>query len=224
MKLQLFNRSRKAMILACWTVLAAGVFSVSARADAWDKKTILTVDQPMQIRDTFLEPGQYVLRLLPSTAERHVVQIFNSDQSHLISTVMAVPAYKVNPSSHTQFTFWETPPGTAKALRAWYYPGDNYGNEFPYPKCPRQLAVAKPPQVAVVQPPPQPAPQPEVVEETVTEVIPEPEPVEPTPEPEAERAAPVELPKTGSPYPLIGLCGLALAGLAGALTLRKRSA
>ena len=223
MKLQLFNRSRKAMVLACWTVLAAGLFSVSARADAWDKKTILTVDEPMQIRDTFLEPGQYVLRLLPSTAQRHVVQIFNHDQSHLINTVLAVPAYRVDPTSHTQFTFWETPPGTAKALRTWYYPGDNYGNEFPYPKCPRQLAVAKPPQVAVVPQPPAPQPEPEVVQQT-EEVIPEPAPVEETPEPEAERAAPVELPKTGSPYPLIGLCGLALAGLAGALTLRKRSA
>jgi len=48
--------------------------------------------------------------------------------------VLAIPAYRMDPTGSTQFTFWETPPGMAKALRTWYYPGDNFGQEFPYPK------------------------------------------------------------------------------------------
>ena len=31
-------------------------------------------------------------------------------------------------------TFWEVPAGQPKALRAWFYPGDNDGQEFAYPK------------------------------------------------------------------------------------------
>ncbi len=98
MKLQLFTHSRKAMALATWgTILTAGLFSGSARADEWDKKTVLTVNQPIQIRDTYLEPGQYVLRLLNSQSDRHVVQIFNGDESRIINTILATPTYRMEP-------------------------------------------------------------------------------------------------------------------------------
>jgi LPXTG-motif cell wall-anchored protein len=248
MKLQLFTHSRKAMALAWGTILAAGLFSVSARADEWDKKTVLTVNEPIQIRDTYLEPGKYVLKLLNSQSDRHVVQIFNGDESHIINTVLAIPAYRTNPSANTQFTFWETPLGTAKAMRAWYYPGDNYGNEFAYPKQPRQLAMVTPPAPAASASSEEttttttttttPAQTPVVMDDTASQTTEKSEAVQdqtppppdqtatPAPQPpdtSADRAAPAELPKTGSPYPLIGLCGLGLAGLAGALTL-KRSA
>jgi len=246
MKLQLFINSRKATILACGTVLAAGLFSVCARADEWDKKTILTVNEPIQIRDTYLEPGKYVLKLLNSQSDRHVVQIFNGDESHIVNTVLAIPAQRMNPTGHTQFTFWETPPGTAKALRDWYYPGDTIGNEFPYPKQPRQLAMVTAPAASSTEatstttttttPAAEPV-QPvdtttqSQTEEMTQEQTPPPPPVDQTPAPtpapadtSADRAAtPTELPKTASPYPLIGFCGVGLAALAGALLL-KRSA
>ena len=102
-----------------------------AKADVWDKKTILTVDQTIQVRDTVLDPGQYVLRLLDSQSDRHIVQIFNADQSHLISTVLAIPqASAWSRSGDSQFTFWETPSGTAKAMRAWFYPGEVWARSF----------------------------------------------------------------------------------------------
>ena len=232
MKLQLFDHSRKTMALAWGTILAAGLLSVSARADEWDKKTVLTVNEPIQIRETFLKPGQYVLRLLNSQADRHVVQIFNGDGTRIINTVLAIPRQRIEPTSDTEFTFWETPPGSARAMRTWFYPGDTIGNEFPYPKHLHQLAMVQTQQVQQA-PPPQPQPQPQAVEnppeqpqeevieqQTVAEEAPAPTP---EPEPSAERAAPKELPKTSSEYPLIGLCGIALAGLAGVLLL-KRSA
>jgi len=225
-------------------MLAAGLFTVTARADEWDKKTVLTVNEPIQIKDTYLEPGQYVLKLLNSQSERHVVQIFNGDESRIINTVLAIPTYRVNPTGHTQFTFWETPPGTARALRDWYYPGDNTGNEFGYPKQPRQLALLTPP-VPVASSSPEetmtttttvPAAPPPTVDNSQSQqqmdqsdeeqTPPPPTPQAappPPPDTSADRAAPSELPKTGSPYPLIGFCGLGLAGLAGTLLI-KRSA
>jgi LPXTG-motif cell wall-anchored protein len=177
-----------------------------------------------------------------------VVQIFNGDESHIINTVLAVPTERVNPTGHTQFTFWETPAGTAKALRAWYYPGDNVGNEFPYPTQPRQLvALLTPPapmassssdESTTTTTTTTPAEPPVVVMDDTTSVQSDqtaqdetspPPAADQTPAPtppadtSADQPAPTELPKTGSPYPLIGLCGIGLAGLAGALAL-KRSA
>jgi len=139
---QVRNRSLTALAKVSILGLALCAVSTSARADQWDKKTILTVNQPIQVRNTYLEPGTYVFKLLDSQSDRHVVQIFNSDQSRIIDTVMAIPNYRMQPTGTSRFAFWETPPGTAKALRAWFYPGDNYGQEFPLSKNLRRVEVA----------------------------------------------------------------------------------
>jgi hypothetical protein len=115
------------------------------QADQWDKKTIITVDQPIQVTNTYLEPGTYVFKLVNSSSNRNIVQIFNRDQNHLINTVMAIPNYRLELAGNTVLTFWETPAGTAKAVRAWFYPGDNFGQEFRYPTNLRQLAAVSVP-------------------------------------------------------------------------------
>jgi LPXTG-motif cell wall-anchored protein len=225
--------SRTALALLCGMGLAAGIATSPARADLWNKKTILTVNQPIQVTDTVLEPGQYVLKLLDSQSDRHIVQIFNRNETHIINTVLAIPAERVIPTGRTEFTFWETPPGTYKALRTWYYPGDNFGQEFAYPKHLQQVAMVTtpappPPAPAPVEPAPEPqaqseAPAPEPAPEQPAEVAqntapPAPAPAEPAP---SQPAPPAELPKTGSPYPAIGIAGAFLLGLAGLLRLRR---
>jgi hypothetical protein len=245
MKLHLFTNQRTAATLAWGTMFAASLLCVNAQASEWDKKTLLTVNQPIQIRETLLQPGQYVLKLLDSSSDRHIVQIFNRDQSQIINTVLAIPRQRRDAASDTQFMFWETPPGTAKALRAWFYPGDNVGNEFPYPKQLQQLALLTPPAATaseasettstpttMMEPPAQAEPlsaEPAPPQPTTTveqDMAPAPPPQAPVAPPvlddnSADRAAPAELPKTASPYPLIGLCGLALAGLGGMLRIKR---
>ena len=186
-----------------------------ARADQWNKRTIMTVGEPIQVPNQVLEPGTYVVRLLDSPSNRHIVQIFNADETELITTILAIPNYRLEPTGGTVFTFWEMPPGQPRALKAWFYPGDNFGQEFAYPKT-EAVAIA---QVAHAEVPSVEAQKPEeLVEAPVIEVTPEPEVVAPAPL--IPRPAPVqvakeippapvaELPKTASPYPLIGLTGL----------------
>jgi hypothetical protein len=103
-------------------------------ADEWNKKTILNVNESIQVPNKVLPPGKYVMKLLDSQSNRHIVQIFNGDETRLITTVLAIPNYRLEPTGKTKFQFWETPPGQPKALRAWFYPGDNFGQEFAYPK------------------------------------------------------------------------------------------
>ena len=103
MKLQSLLHSRKTLGTVSVLALATGLLAVRANADQWDQKTILAVNEPIQVRDTFLEPGQYVLKLFNSQGDRHIVQIFNADQSRLYTTngisndisVIDVPAQKV---------------------------------------------------------------------------------------------------------------------------------
>jgi LPXTG-motif cell wall-anchored protein len=225
-----------------------------AKAGVWDKKTILTVNQTIQVTDTVLDPGTYVLRLDETSPNRHIVRIFNDDQSHLIGTILAIPVERLEPTSDSVFTFWETPPGTAKAMREWFYPGEDIGEEFPYPKSLKQLAMATPaaqtqapppapattPDAAMAQPaPPTPPPEPAAMAEEMTgesrdrlaepvdaSPAPPPPPVQtsaPVDAPESPPAEqqPAELPKTASPYPMIGLSGAVMLGFAGLLRLKR---
>ena len=103
-------------------------------ADSWNKKTILTVNETITIPGAVLTPGRYVFKLLNSQSDRHIVQVFNEDETFVIATIMAIPNERARPRGRSKFTFWEMPVGTPPALRSWFYPGDNQGQEFAYPK------------------------------------------------------------------------------------------
>jgi len=208
-------------------VFVAGIAAPRANADEWNKRTILTVNDTIQVEDAVLPPGQYVMKLMNSDSNRHIVQIFNHNERHIIATVLAFPKERLTPTGETVFTFWETPAGAPRAMRDWYYPGDLIGQEFPYHPVQVQQPVQQQAKVVQPPPPPPPQPQPEVQEEQPQpEETPAP-PVEEAPAPAPEQPAPAPppaLPKTASPYPLVGLSGLALLSLGGLLLLRRQSA
>jgi hypothetical protein len=214
-------------LFSCLVLLASAGLSTPARADQWDKKTIMTISEPVQVPNRVLDPGTYVFKLLDSPADRHVVQIFDKDGLHLVTTILAIPNYRLQPTGKTEFAFWETPAGQPRAMRAWFYPGDNFGQEFAYPKAmSSQIAesngnVSVPVEAAPVastttpepQPAVQPAPEPAPEPQTTAAVTPEPKP---EPEPAVAQSRPVEpstttspeLPHTASYYPAILLAGL----------------
>lgn len=227
------NRKFRSFYIGALAVTGVGLLGTSfvpkAHADAWDKMTVVTVNEPIIAGNKVLDPGTYVWKLLDSQSNRHIVQIFDKDQSHLEETVLAIPNYRLEPTGKTQFAFWETPPGVPKAVRAWFYPGDNFGQEFSYPKkLVAQLASAAPVPVPTnYEPEPAPAP------EAQPAPAPEPQPAaQPEPPPPAAQsipdappaAAPQSLPHTSSFNPLIGLLGLTSLGLAGILSLAARKA
>jgi hypothetical protein len=112
-----------------------------SRADEWNKKTVITIDKEVQLPNTDLQPGTYVFKLANSSADRHIVQIFNKEETKLITTILAIPNYRLQATGKTVLSFWETPAGEVPAVRAWFYPGDLYGQEFAYPKN-RAMQVA----------------------------------------------------------------------------------
>lgn len=200
-----------------------------AAADQWDKKTTVTFDRPVELPNLVLPAGTYVFRLLDSPQNRHVVQVFNREENHIYATILAIPNYRLTPTSETVMRFGEAKHDTPEALRAWFYPADNFGQEFVYPKK-RAVELAATAHVPVLTAPVTPAEKPEeLIKEPVMAVTPENKEVEvaqvtaPAEAPrviaQAEPApapapAPAELPKTASPLPLLMLlagCSLGLA-------------
>src|SRR5215207_10016159 len=125
------------------TLGLASLFAVPSviMADQWNKKTYITINEAVQVPGKVLQPGRYVLKLAESPSNRHIVQIYNDREDQLQTTVLAIPNYRLQPTGKTEFQWWETPAGQPKAIRAWFYPGDNFGQEFAYPKT-EAVAIA----------------------------------------------------------------------------------
>jgi hypothetical protein len=203
-----------------------------ARADDWNKKTVMTFAQPVEIPGQVLPAGTYTFKLADSLSDRHIVQVFNADGTQIIATVLAINNYRLKSTGDTVLKFAERSGDSPEALKAWFFPGDNFGQEFVYPKQRAvQLAVASNepvPAIAIettdLKAAPIVAVTPEQKEVPVAQVIETAPPVAEvkTPAP-APVVAPVaetkQLPKTASPVPLIALLGLASLGIA--FTLKR---
>jgi len=130
-----------AIALAC-VALAGFALTPKAAADEWDKKTVVTINAPVEIPGKVLPPGTYVFKLLNSASNRNIVQIFDKDEKRLYATILAIPDYRLQPTGKTVIHFEERPTGTPEAIKAWFYPGDVYGQQFVYPHT-RAVELAK---------------------------------------------------------------------------------
>ena len=206
------------------------------------RKTKLTFNTPVQIPAPTTESGvmvlpagAYIFTLTDTQANRHIVEVSNEKGDKVYSTILTTPDYRVNASSKTVMYFTERAAGAPPAVKSWFYPGDNYGERFVYPKV---KAVA----LAAEVKEPVPATEAKVIEPAAIAAIPiiivMPTRVE-TPytaqafaptdakdtagvDGEPVQVAQATLPRTASPVYAVGLIGLVL--FAAGLTLRRITA
>jgi len=215
-------RNLKTSIVACACLIASMLSQT--KADDWDQKTTFTFSGPVEIPGQVLSSGTYLFKLVDSPSDRNIVQVFNKDQNHLHGTFLTIPDYRLKPSGKPIITFDERAAGSPEAVRAWFYPGENYGHEFVYPKAKAvQLAKANnspvpsmPDQLAINTTEPATTMQePHVVElkrAPLKAQLPADEEVEIAQVFVAQAAPPASLPErlptTASSLPLVGLLGL----------------
>jgi hypothetical protein len=231
---------RGKMVLAvCAIALASATFSL---ADEWNRKIQFTFNAPVSIPAVHqpgfgvLPPGTYVFKILDSKSDRHIVQIFNKEETRIYATIMALPNMRLKATDKVVLTFRETAAGQPKALRAMFYPGRQWGEEFVYPKA-AAMMIAKATNETVLSTtapieaeapmPEAPAVIAELEQAPIAAVNPSGEEVQtaevvtpPTPA-EVLTANNEVLPKTASPLPLIALLGMLSLG-GGMFLVEKR--
>ena len=82
----------------CCAAAMTVALAPSARADEWNKKTILTFSGPVQIPGATLPAGSYVFKLADIPGNRHVVQVFDKDEKKIYTTMLAIPNERLEPS------------------------------------------------------------------------------------------------------------------------------
>ena len=212
------NRSR---MIAFVCVAVLGTVFPQAKADDWNQKTVFSFSGPVEVPGQVLEPGTYVFKLMNSQSDRNIVQVFNKRENHLFGTFLTIPDYRLKPAGKTIITFEERAAGSPEAVRAWFYPGQNYGHQFVYPKA-RAVELAKANNQPVASMPTELAqnttlPATTMQESHVIAMKQAPLKVQQPTEEEVEIAEvfpatppelPASLPKTASSLPLVALIGL----------------
>jgi len=190
--------------------LLLGTLAAGARADTgFNKRIVVTFTQPVEIPGQVLPSGTYTIELYESFGNRQIVRFYNADRSKLIATVLAIPNQRLAPTSDNVMKFSERPGNAPDALKAWFYPGNNFGQEFVYPKA-RAVELAQVTKESIPAVQTEPATVEEFKSEAIVEETPEKKEVpiaDAIPAPEAVESAPV-LPNTASEVPLIALLGM----------------
>jgi hypothetical protein len=131
------------LVVTCSVVLLLCAISApTAKADEWNQATKVTFSEPVEIPGVVLPAGTYWFTLLSDDPDRNIVQVWNQDRQHLLATIMTEPDYRLHPTGHTVIQFAERPSTQPEALRAWFYPGENFGHEFVYSET-RAREIAK---------------------------------------------------------------------------------
>jgi LPXTG-motif cell wall-anchored protein len=226
-------------------IVAASVIAPAINAQNGDRKTVVTFSDSVEIPGgTILPAGTYFFKLLNQDSGRWVVQIFDKNQTHTYATLITVEDFRYHPTNKPVMTFAERAAGEPPAIKEWFFPGENFGREFVYPKN-RALQLAKQVNEPVLSMPGDTAASITAPDQTATDTQTAAfaqtpvtaysatgEEVAPATVVQAPAAAPVQtpatdlpLPKTASSDPAIGLFGLlAMVTAVGLAARRRRSA
>ena len=201
--------------------------SVPAVLAQTPESSTLPVTEPLDAGGTILQPGTYVIRVLPSNTDRNKVQITNVDGSEVFATLLTVP-HPLEPNEeypNTTFLFYPAAEGSPRALRTWFAPGTPtlIGHDIVYDESrAKQLARLANSRVVFQRDETLQVVTPAAEIETYTYVAPT-TPVATQTTIVTETPAPmvsseVEMPATASRIPLFALIGL--VSVAGAIALR----
>ena len=126
---------RKGVVLLTITaILLVLSLSSRAKADDWDKKTIVTFDQDVEIPGQVLPAGTYVFKLFRSNSDRFIVQVWDGSESQLVATLMTIGDSYPNPRGKAYFVLdtSATDEGYPPAVVSWFFAGTDEGRDFIY--------------------------------------------------------------------------------------------
>lgn len=169
------------------------------RADEWDKKTDVTISNPIEIPGKVLAPGKYIFKLVDSPSNRHIVEVTSEDGKQVYAVMFTVAARRTTPSKQI-LSFYEMPQGQPEAVRYWFWPGELDGQEFTYPHN-RAVEISKATGIDVKEQPSDFNPE-TAAKSSNTQVSEEKTPAEPSPlVAQAATPPPVEIAQNTPPAP-----------------------
>src|SRR5215469_15217936 len=127
-------RRKNIVLLTIAALLLALSLGTRAKADDWDKKTIVTFDQDVEIPGQVLPAGIYVFKLFRSSSDRFTVQVWDGSEFQLLATLITIGDSYPNPNGKAYFVLDTsgTDEGYPPAVVSWFFAGSDEGRDFIY--------------------------------------------------------------------------------------------
>jgi len=127
-------RRKNIVLLTIVALLLALSLGTRAKADDWDKKTIVTFDQDVEIPGQVLPAGIYVFKLFRSSSDRFTVQVWDGSEFQLLATLITIGDSYPNPNGKAYFVLDTsgTDEGYPPAVVSWFFAGSDEGRDFIY--------------------------------------------------------------------------------------------
>jgi hypothetical protein len=138
------KRFKFVAMICCFVFLALAI-TPRVTAQTFNNKTVMTFSEPFEVPGVdaqILPAGTYVFTLVDSLSDRNIVRITNADGTHVFTTILAIDNVRLKPTDKTVLSFKERGEGQPEAIKAWFYPGRAWGQEFVYSKK-RAIELAK---------------------------------------------------------------------------------
>jgi thiol:disulfide interchange protein len=102
-----------------------------------EHKTVVSFTAPVEVPGSnpqVLPAGSYTFKVVDSKVNPNIVEVSNKEETHVYTTILAIPTHRDADTDKTVMTFEERAAGEPQALRAWFYPHEKSGQEFVYSK------------------------------------------------------------------------------------------
>lgn len=139
------------LVLSAFAVILGGIFATAALAQS-PKGSTLRLEEPLEIGDTILEPGVYMITVVPGD-RRDLLKVTSEDGTKTLATVLTTPhvATATADQKSTQYVYFPTTAGSTRVLRTWSATGATglrYDVVYPETRAMELATVANGPVVA----------------------------------------------------------------------------
>jgi LPXTG-motif cell wall-anchored protein len=128
----------KPVRLGLLTLMAAFLVAAAGFGQSTDVRRVThwTISEPTEIPGSVLAPGTYTIKVLNFQDGKEIVQFSDESDTKVLATTVAIRTRSNKPTGESQsiFTYYQRTAGAPQSLRTWMYPGDEWGEEFVYPK------------------------------------------------------------------------------------------
>jgi hypothetical protein len=116
------------LLVLMFVAATLGLMSAGNAMAQIPEASFLRVTEPLDVGGTVLQPGVYVIRVLPLN-DRNLLQVTSEDRSKVFATVLSIPhaTPATEEQTNTEYVLYPATAGSPRVLRTWFAPHSSSG-------------------------------------------------------------------------------------------------
>jgi hypothetical protein len=122
------------LLLGVLCLAGIGMTATASHAEDSAKRATLTINALTQLPGTTVAAGNYVFKQSGEQAGWNIVQVYNQDESSLVTTLLAYPNPTLSSNGQTILIYPQSTDGRTQVMEAFFFENDSVAQQLAYPK------------------------------------------------------------------------------------------